>query len=245
MNTYQNSTYQSPSFIKRYLHQKRFRDIVDILKLKKFDTFLDYGCGDGYLLKLVSTIINPRNVFGFEPAKSMYKQALENLKEEGIVVASDSNTLPYKEFTRIACLETCEHLCSDELIKLFESIDRLLVKQGKAIFSVPVEIGIPALLKNTFRFMKDRNYDNLNLKNFIKVFLGMPVKRNVNQKLSNVKYIYSHIGFDHRNFESKLSKYFSIESKQYSPVNFLGTFLNNTIFYVCLKQSENKRLPSG
>lgn len=235
MNTYKKDTYESPFRIKRYLHQKRFIDALRVLNLKKHDLFLDYGCGDGYLLLMASKFIPPERLFGFEPAENMFQQAIERLTGTGITVVSNLDDLTYKTFTKISCLETCEHLSDEKLDELLKNISSLLDDYGELKVSVPIEIGFPALLKNTFRFAHNRHYDNLSLGNYVKTFLGLPVARNHSQKLENVEYIFSHIGFDYRKFPSQISNYLKTESRLCSPFPFLGPMLNNTIYYTCTK----------
>ncbi len=121
-------------------------------------------------------------------------------------------------------METCEHLIDDDLKKLLINIENLLMPNGQVIISVPIEIGIPAMLKNLYRFFKNKNHGNLTFKNYIKTIFGFTVPRDTNQKLSNVNYIYSHIGFDHRKLELLLNNYFRIQHKFYSPIIFLDQY---------------------
>lgn len=233
MPAYQEYTYRSQSPIKRWLHQKRFDETLKLLNLKKTDLLLDYGCGDGHLLKLCSKIIPAQNLFGFDPADIMHKEAVKNVSKK-IKVVKDLKKLN-KKFTKITCLETCEHLTNDDLKILFSNIKKLLASNGQVIISVPIETGIPATLKNIFRFAKNKNYDNLSFNNKIKALLSLGVPRNTNEKISNISYIYTHVGFNHKKFELLLTDYFKILHKSYSPINFLGAGLNNAIFYICEK----------
>lgn len=237
-NEYQNYTYSSPFFIKRWLHKKRFNDVVKMLNLSAKDALLDYGCGDGYFLEICSRFetIPANNLYGYDPAENMYKQAIEKLKGKEIAITKSIKDLNNKKFTKIVCLETCEHLTGENLTELLKNINNLLANNGEAIITVPIEIGIPALFKNSFRFLKNYHYDNLNLKNYVNSILGRPIERNINQKMEGVNYIYSHIGFDHRKFEKILTDYFEIESIRYSPINLFGSILNNAVFYKCAKK---------
>lgn len=239
MNTYQYYTYNSPFLIKRWLHQKRIKEAIKILDLKSSDTLLDYGCGDGYLLALCLEFLPPENLYGYEPTTNVYQQAIGKVNNKPITLVPNIYELYHKKFSKIVCLEICEHLPDKELIELLVNIEELMTNESKVVFEVPIEIGIPALIKNTFRFINWRREDNLNTKNYIKTFFGLCTSRKKDQKMANVNYVYSHIGFDHRNFELLLSNYFKIESKQFAPINFLGTLLNNVIYYICFKINRN------
>lgn len=238
MSLYKEGTYRSGSFIKRWLHQRRFKEASKILNLKKSDLLLDYGCGDGYLLTLCSKSIPSQNLYGFEPVNEMYKEAIQNVGKK-IKIVQDLKELNNK-FTKISCLEVCEHLVDDDLKELFSNIGNLLKPNGRVIISVPIEIGIPAMLKNLFRFFKNKKwYGNLTFKNYIKTILGLTIPRNVSQRLSNVNYINFislHTGFDYRKFELLLNDYFRIQRKYYSPINFFKSVLNNIIYYDCVKK---------
>jgi len=237
MLTYKSETYNSKSSVKRWMHQKRFNDAFKLLNLKSSDTLLDYGCGDAHLLELCLKSVPAKNLCGFEPAKNMYEQAISNVKEKNIRITNSINNIQ-EQFSKIACLETCEHLNSNDLQKLLTNIESLLLQNGEVLISIPVEIGIPAFFKNIFRFIYSKNDDNLNFTNCFKSLFGINIVRQTKQKLSDVNYIYSHIGFDHRKFESLLKDHFKIKKIVYSPINIklIGAALNNTIYYMCKKK---------
>jgi len=177
MESYAVSTYESPSAIKRWLHKQRFCDAIKILNPQKSDVILDYGCGDGYLLRVVhESGIAQEQLFGYEPAQEMFNQAKVQLNS-GIALFSSLNQIKDQKFTKVICMDTCEHLHEPELNILLNSIRNLLDDNGKVIFSVPIEIGIPAIFKNTFRFIKDRHYDNLTVNNYVKTALTLKVSR--------------------------------------------------------------------
>ncbi len=102
MSTYKEITYNSKSLIKRWLHRRRFNEVVKILNLKTSDLLLDYGCGDGYLLKLCSKSISSQNLYGFEPANNMYEEAIQNVGK-GIKIVQDCKELNRK-FTKNSML---------------------------------------------------------------------------------------------------------------------------------------------
>lgn len=230
---YQNYTYQSPFALKRWLHQKRFTDAVKFLKLKENETVLDYGCGDGHFLEVAVESHPKELIFGYEPAQDLFDQAKEKLDPRGIAVHKNLDALQSKKFDKIICMETCEHLPKKELQELLSNIKSLLKENGQLVISVPIESGLPALAKNSFRFIKDRHYDNLTIGNYFRTFLGRPVQRRADQALSGLNYIFSHIGFNFKEFEKELVKQFKIKKRYGSPTPGLHWSLNNTLYYVC------------
>jgi SAM-dependent methyltransferase len=234
VDTYQDYTYQSPFFVKRWLHQKRYSDTRRLLNLQPHDTVLDYGCGDGYFLRVCSEVVPAENLVGYEPDHNMYNHAVRALRTTGIQIANTLDSLKHGPFTKVVCLETAEHLVDKELNILLTNIRKLLAQNGTALISVPIETGIPALFKNTFRILKGHIPDNLTFMNFWRMVFGVSIPRSTSETLEHGQYIYSHIGFSHGRFEDQLERNFLIESKHYSPFNSFGSMVNNTIYYVCV-----------
>jgi SAM-dependent methyltransferase len=229
---YQSYTYQSSFAPKRWLHHKRFTDAIRILRLGERDTVLDYGCGDGRLHEIAAQS-HPRGLlFGYEPAQELFEQAKARLDEKGVTVVQSLSELKGRKFDKVVCLEVCEHLPKKELHELLLNLKSLLKPGGDLVVSVPIESGLPALAKNTFRFTKHHLYPDLSLNSYIRTFLGMPVRR-LPGSLSGLNYFFHHIGFDFREFERVLATQFKIKMRYCSPLDRLGSGLNNTIYYRC------------
>jgi hypothetical protein len=81
--------------------------------------------------------------------------------------------------------------------------------------------------------LKNNPYDRLTIKRYVSTVLGRSLERNKTAMLSSVPYIYSHVGFNHRTFEVRLGSCFYIIEKRYSPVDWLGSAVNNTVYYKC------------
>lgn len=136
----------------------------------------------------------------------------------------------------MACLETCEHLTDEDLHETLRNIQELLTNDGTAVFSVPLETGISGLGKNILRLLLSTEAeDDLNFRIFLRTVFGFVVSRNIS-KVGDLNYIYSHLGFDQKRFERVLSDYFEILLKRYSPINFLGSFANYSVYYRCVKR---------
>lgn len=232
---YLSKTYQSPVAIKRWLHQKRFLDALRLLQLKAGDTVLDYGAGDGHLLEIAAQRHDPSLLYGYEPAEELFLQAKQTLKGSGVTIERDLATFGPMKFNRVVCMEVCEHLPDSELQHLFSTVPAYLAPGATFMVSVPIESGLPALAKNAFRYLKYQNkgHDHLSLSIYLRTGLGLPVPRRTDERLSGLRYMYSHIGFDFKAFERDLRRRFAIEKRYCSPANFLGSGLNNTMYYIC------------
>lgn len=234
MDTYQDYTYQSSFFVKRWLHQKRYSDTLRLLNLEPHDTVLDYGCGDGYFLRLCRDVIPVENLCGYEPDHDMYNHAVRAQHGTGIEIVNTLDSLKCDLFTKMTCLETAEHLVDEELDILLVNLQRLLTQNGTVLISVPIETGIPALFKNTFRILRGHIPDNLTFVNFWSMVFGVSIPRSTSETLEHGQYIYSHMGFNHRRFEKMLKQHFLIEDTYYSPTYVLGTVFGNTVLYACV-----------
>jgi SAM-dependent methyltransferase len=233
---YQEYTYQSPFFVKRWLHQKRYRDSLRVLGLTRSDTLLDYGCGDAYFLRMCARVVPAGNLCGYEPDRGMFNEAAATVQGTGITVVNTLEALSGTVFTRVTCLETAEHMVGGELTVLLTNLHRFVAQGGRILVSVPIETGLPALCKNTFRILIGHMPDNLTAANFVKMVAGVPTQRSTPAVRAHGQYIYSHMGFNHQQFEQQLKEHLSIEDKHYSPVDFLGSGLNNIAFYTCARK---------
>jgi cyclopropane fatty-acyl-phospholipid synthase-like methyltransferase len=232
---YRDCTYGSGFYPLRWLHEERFRLAFDFLKLREMDSLLDYGCGDAQFLKLCLNRVAASNLFGYEPAQSMRSEAMANLGDSGITVYGDLLQIN-RRFSKIVCMETCEHLSVKLLERLFTSIDGLVEREGMVLISVPIETGLFSVFKNAYRYILGRKYHSLSLMKIFKAAFGIPIEREAEKKLSGVDFIYSHVGFSHHTFQRLLEKFFIIEEKHYSPLNILGPVFNNTVYFVCRKK---------
>lgn len=234
MERYQDYTYKNAFFVKRWLHQRRYRDTLRFLELQAHDTVLDYGCGDGYFLRMCSEVIPVENLVGYEPDPEMYQEAACVTRGTGIAIVRTIDALHGAAFSKIACLETGEHLVDKELEALLVNIERLLAQRGRMVISVPIETGVPALLKNIFRILKGHVPDNLTVLNFWRMVFGISILRSTPEHYEHGQYIYSHMGFNHRQFEKVLKQYVRIEEKHYSPLAVVGAVFSNTVLYACM-----------
>jgi SAM-dependent methyltransferase len=220
---YRLLTTDSPSWIKRYSHRRRFEIAARLLQLQPSDRFLDFGAGDGYLMSLLHETCVSAEVTAFDPDPEM-TAALQELP--GIKVVSDSTELPSGQFDKVGCFEVMEHIHPDELPRLLTEISRLVSPTGTVLISVPIEIGLPALLKNAARGIIGQPHHGSSLRNVLRSFLRMNISR-------STEFYWGHIGFDHRKLLDLLqSKGWKISKTVASPWPLFGTSLNSQLFLV-------------
>ena len=227
MSNYADYTYQSKNVLKRFSHQRRLKHALNLIQTDGDIRLLDFGCGDGkFLHQLRKTGEKNIALYGFEPM-------LGTEGGDGIPIFKTWNevqeTANIAQFNCITCFEVLEHFSPPQQIRLIEQITGVLEKDGILIISVPVEIGIPSLIKNLIRKRSCNGKSKYlyTCRNIFRAFLGKPFS---DYRQGN-GYLYDHMGFYYRDLEKILCRYFQLIEKTYSPFNFLGSNFNSQIFY--------------
>ena len=102
---------------------------------------LDFGCGPGYLLPGLAT--NSQAVFGVDSSVRSIEQArvrcaaLPNLGGLEVCHAADPWPLTQTQFDLIVCLETLEHMRSEQAVELLTALSNRLKPGGHLLVTVP------------------------------------------------------------------------------------------------------------
>lgn len=101
----------------------------------KFSTFLEIGCGKGYVLADVAKSFPEANIFGSE----IFVQGLSFAKERvpgANLMQMDARNIPFaNEFDVIGAFDVLEHIAEDELV--IQQVYGALSPDGLFILSVP------------------------------------------------------------------------------------------------------------
>lgn len=205
----------SKSLLFRFSHRARFRTAVRLIDAQPGQTVLDYGCADGRLLKMLPF----GRLLGYDPNP-------QNV--DGIEMVADTSVLPCCSCDTIIICEVFEHVSVAEVDRILRECQRLLKPQGKLIVTVPIEVGVSALVKSLARWIKVRPLEkNMTVANVLRSALYLPVQR-VPDYVNSLGDVYGHMGFDYRKLN--LSG-FAISRKLYSPLP-LGPLLNSQVFFI-------------
>lgn len=138
--------FESKNPLLRFVEKIRIKKIIKLSKISKEDVVLDLGCGEGFL---ISILTNPKKVVGIDISKKALKRAKEVLKNRKNVELkwgdAQNLKLPSRSFDKIICSETLEHLPNPR--RAMSEIRRLLKKDGLAIISVPDEKRLQFIMK--------------------------------------------------------------------------------------------------
>jgi len=232
---YSELTVDSPSRFKRWSHSSRFTQALELGDLQIHDTIADYGAGDGYLLEKVLQAGVGSELWAFEPM--LADQARERLDGRALVVENAAE-LPSGYFDKVFCMEVIEHLRNDLVNEAFSQIYRILKPTGLAVITVPIEIGISSLFKNSVRIAMRKPHPGTNAATILYSALLQP--RLVKRFETSPNYMASHLGFDYRTLPKILKTHgFIVQLRDFSPVSFLGPVLNSQVSYVVRRAGGN------
>lgn len=221
---YGTYTYNSKNPLKRFSHRSRFKHGESLIPIREACRILDFGCGDAMFLNLLDQHSPVQlSLMGYEPY-------LEMIAGNAVQVVSDwQEVIAYTKstgfFDCVVCFEVLEHLSEKKQREVLEQILPVLSKDGVLVLSVPIEKGIPALIKNQFRGSSS-NPGLYSKKNIIASFLG----KDLSELRQGDEYL-SHMGFYFSDLELVLASYFEMEERFFSPFKGLGYQVNSQVFY--------------
>jgi hypothetical protein len=177
----------------------------------------------------------------YEPDAGRMSQARDHLSGvPGVSFLDSADQLSGIRPDTIFCLEVFEHLPEAESEKAFGQIGRLLRAKRQAVISVPIETGLPALIKGLFRMMRRYGEFDAQARRIARAVLARPVFGRPRVRLeSGSEYYLHHLGFDHRQFERKLATRFRILKHCCSPIGVFGPGLNFEISYLIESRDGN------
>ena len=144
-------------------------------------SYLDYGCGLGFLLKRVEKDKKIQIISGYDINKFAINQSRKNTSRS--IIYENIEDIRNK-FDLISILHIIEHIDDDNLKDTFSKIKRLLNKDGYLLVATPAKNALAHILKkNLWIGYKDKTHINLKTKN---EWIAFFKKENLNIiKLSN------------------------------------------------------------
>ena len=237
---YADLTVGDPSPVKRWIQRHRFVDALRVLSdapARERIRVLDFGAGDGELVRQMVAVISRVDAVVYEPAPQLMAEAMGRLSGmESVVFADRIDALAANSFDYVFCLEVFEHLPSKETAQAIADIDRLLAPDGFAVVGVPHELFLPALCKGIFRMWRRYGDFDANAENICAAVLGRPpLRRPVAEIAPGISFHFHHLGFDYRALERDFKARFDVQAKWFSPFRFLGAALNSEVYFLLRK----------
>jgi SAM-dependent methyltransferase len=232
-------------------HRARFAKGLELAREIGGARVLDHGCGDGTFLALlldgdrapseaVGTEIDThlvddcRRRFGAHDALSFeLTVALERSEHEG-------------RFDTIYCMEVLEHVV-DPVVEL-DRMSRLLAPGGTLLISVPIEIGIPVVVKQVVRrvagwrgvghYPGTTGYTPLEMLRSVVAGERQHVVRPVHHRPDGLAF-HDHKGFNWRTLRARIRERLELVQETTSPVGWLGPQLGTQRWFVARKPTSS------
>ena len=228
MANYEDYTYNAKNLLRRFSHRKRFCRSVEAISFTEGcrTSVLDFGCGDGMFLNKLNTCFPGFcDLLGYEP---YMKPRRDNIVE---IVNLWEDVLSYVQengkFNYICCFEVLEHMTVNMQEDMLQKMLSVITEKGRVVLSVPIEKGLPVLVKGILRRRSGGSWREIySWKNIGLSFLG----KTLPHFRENSEYL-THMGFYYTDLERLLKKYFTIEKRYFSPLGTCFSFVNSQVFY--------------
>ncbi|MBD2576104.1 class I SAM-dependent methyltransferase [Oscillatoria sp. FACHB-1406] len=235
--SYSQRLLQQGTSITRLAHQSRFKQVIDALDNQSYQRVLDFGCGDGWLLKVAREQGIIQSGYGVDISDYMLSACEElfsgNQEFEFMKPDEMKNRILPQSCDLILCTETLEHVGNAE-----GAIADFLpyAKPGaKIIISVPIEVGPSLLVKQIGRYfanLKGRyGYERYRISELVSASLFWDAESFPSSHREDVE-LRAHKGFDYRKLEKIVKDKIAIERRYFSPFPLLGNLLNSTVVWV-------------
>jgi 2-polyprenyl-3-methyl-5-hydroxy-6-metoxy-1,4-benzoquinol methylase len=226
--SYADRTLNSRNPLVRIAHRSRLKKAITTVASMEFTSLLDYGCGDGaFLNALLKYVALPVKLVGYEP----FMDPIEANTVKIFAVMED--VLQFKDattqtgFDLVTCFEVLEHFSPERQVEAISAMQGLLKPGGMLIISVPIESGVPGLVKNVVRRFTQQRGNLYTIQNILRSLLRRPMPE---YRLGQA--YQSHMGFYYEDLELILRSKFTLARREMTPLNALGKNFNSQIFYL-------------
>ena len=156
--------FQRNSGIQCKWHHQKFRRIIN--EIGNVSKHLDFGCGPGTLINLLSANISAVGVDIAASQLSYAEQKYAGPRREFIRI--ESSTLPFDDgtFDSISCVEVIEHLDLALTTDIFLEFFRVLKPGGKLIVTTPNYGSLWPLVELLVNRMSDVSYEEQHITKF-------------------------------------------------------------------------------
>jgi SAM-dependent methyltransferase len=244
---YARNQLHSRSRLISWSHNGRFKTALRLARDINGSRQLDYGCGDGTFLGLLA---NQQSVaaVGAELHSSIVDDCRARFEGHGnlrFVLVSDLDAREVGRFDVIYCMEVLEHVVEPR--PLLERFDRLLAPGGTLVISVPIETGLPVLIKQIVRrvagwrgighYPGTTGYTPAELLSSILAGSAQHLTRPV-FRAADGSLFHDHKGFNWRVLRRLVRERFDLVRQDTSPVGWFGPHLGTQRWLVARKRSS-------
>jgi phospholipid N-methyltransferase len=245
---YASYTYDSPNFLIRFPHRKRNKLVASEISALNSMSWLDYGAGDGALLKNLSTCHQlPKNIILFEPDQFMQTQLISQVSSTGVdsvKILSAYEDVFKNQYDLVTILEVLEHLPLPERFRFYNLLATNLSIDGKVLIEIPVEYGPILLIKELGRKFLKRRHTDYTFGELLGAFFGRIKDSNYRYLIDDTRsFISPHRGFDLKRLLAELERIGKIKEIAKSPFPFFPKSFNQTVLYIFeLKERDPEKI---
>jgi SAM-dependent methyltransferase len=241
--------FSSRSRLISWSHRSRFHVGLRLAQEFAGKRVLDYGSGDGSFLALLINGPNaPASAVGAEVDNRVIEDCRARLAIQGLsFIGKDKLESSEHDGTydAVICMEVLEHVL--DVAPMLDRFARLLTSSGKLLISVPVETGLPLLVKQAVRRVAGwrgigdyPGTTSYTLSEFAKSVLAnggeQHVVRPIHENPDGSRF-HDHKGFNWMLLRKILAKDFEIERVVGSPVTWLTPHLASQVWFLARRKS--------
>lgn len=230
-------------------HTRRFATALKIARQFSGKRILDYGSGDGTFLALAMMgDAPPAAAVGAELLDHVIDDCLQRYRAEPRMKFVHVRALEGPEHARqydaVFCMEVLEHVLDwePELARM----SRVLAPGGTLVISVPIEIGLPVVVKQIVRtiagWRKIGHYPGTTSYSWrelaASVFAGST--QHVERPVFDVAGVppHDHKGFNWRVLRERLKQHFDVTDVIASPFPALGPGFGTQVWFMCRRRES-------
>jgi SAM-dependent methyltransferase len=246
---YAEKQIHSRSHLISWSHRGRFATALRLAREIGGSRILDYGCGDGTFLGLLMNGDSvPRLAVGAEIASSIVTDCRERFQQQRglhFVLVEDLDRAAHEAgYDTIYCMEVLEHVTDPG--PLLDSLNRLLAPGGTLVISVPIETGIPVVVKQIVRrvagwrgighYPGTTGYTALELLKSVVARSSQHIARPVFTREDGSTF-HDHKGFNWRVLRAMVSARFDLQRESTSPFEWPGPQLGTQRWLIARKRT--------
>lgn len=195
-------------------YYRRFDYALEQAKLTDTDRILILGGGTGVFALSTAPLVDETHFTDLPRENPPFTTAQKLFQESGIsdsnveYTTGDATNLQYKKnsFDVVFALDVLEHIPDESAV--IDEIQRVVVPGGRAVISAPIEVGLPLLVRETYRFIDGYRRHT---ESFSELYQGVSGSPSVDTPGK-------HRGYDYRGTINQLSQVFRNVSIKYCPV---------------------------
>jgi SAM-dependent methyltransferase len=227
------------SFLTRFAHGSRYQRTVELASDLRNAVALDFGCGDGMILRRAYDAGIVRGGFGVDNDPVMRasgEQAFAGVDGFRFIDPAELESVVQPGTCDLAiCTETLEHV--PEPLRVLDAIVRYCRPGACVVITVPIEVGPSLIGKQLGRYLAGlrRPYGGEPYKLselFSAAVLWDPRAFESSHVRPDVLFK-GHKGFDYREIEVAIAARMRIERTIFSPFPPLAHLLNSTVMWRC------------